>query len=51
VVTTLVNLGLGWLLLADIYLNQGKGDQAMAILRTVLAHNAVSIFNAGNAGH
>ena len=30
-----------WLLLADIYINQGKTDQAMGILRTVLQHNAV----------
>lgn len=30
----------GWLLLADLYINQGKGDQATAVLRTVLQYNA-----------
>ncbi|CAD5217251.1 unnamed protein product [Bursaphelenchus okinawaensis] len=29
-----------WLLLADIYVNQSKNDQATAILRTVLQYNA-----------
>uniref|UniRef100_A0A1I7RZM2 Tetratricopeptide repeat protein 21B n=1 Tax=Bursaphelenchus xylophilus TaxID=6326 RepID=A0A1I7RZM2_BURXY len=29
-----------WLLLADIYINQGKTDQATAVLRTVLQYNA-----------
>ncbi|CAJ0941880.1 unnamed protein product, partial [Mesorhabditis belari] len=32
-----------WLLLADLYINQNKADQATAILRTVLMHNASSI--------
>ncbi|KAH7731473.1 tetratricopeptide repeat protein 21A isoform X1 [Aphelenchoides avenae] len=32
-----------WLLLADLYINQGKSDQATAILRTVLQHNASAI--------
>ncbi|KAI6188453.1 Tetratricopeptide repeat protein 21B [Aphelenchoides besseyi] len=29
-----------WLLLADMYINQGKNDQATAVLRTVLQYNA-----------
>uniref|UniRef100_A0A183URU8 TPR_REGION domain-containing protein n=1 Tax=Toxocara canis TaxID=6265 RepID=A0A183URU8_TOXCA len=32
-----------WLLLADLYINQGKGDQATSVLRTILQHNASSI--------
>ena len=31
----------GWLLLADIYINQSKSEQATAVLRTVLQYNAV----------
>ena len=31
-----------WLLLADIYINQGKNEQATNVLRTVLQHNASS---------
>lgn len=31
----------GWLLLADIYINQNKNEQATSVLRTVLQHNAV----------
>uniref|UniRef100_A0A915PRR2 Tetratricopeptide repeat protein 21B n=1 Tax=Setaria digitata TaxID=48799 RepID=A0A915PRR2_9BILA len=31
-----------WLLLVDLYINQGKNDQASTILRTVLQHNASS---------
>lgn len=33
----------GWLLLADIYINQSKNDQATSVLRTILQHNAVRI--------
>ena len=33
-----------WLLLADLYINQGKSDQATAVLRTVLQYNAVRNF-------
>ncbi|KAL3111585.1 hypothetical protein niasHT_019932 [Heterodera trifolii] len=29
-----------WLLLADIYIDQAKNDQAVAILRSILQHNA-----------
>jgi tetratricopeptide repeat protein 21B len=29
-----------WLLLADLYINQGKSEQATTVLRTVLQHNA-----------
>uniref|UniRef100_A0A0R3RUA2 Tetratricopeptide repeat protein 21B n=1 Tax=Elaeophora elaphi TaxID=1147741 RepID=A0A0R3RUA2_9BILA len=32
-----------WLLLVDIYINQGKNEQASNILRTVLQHNASSL--------
>ncbi|VDM55307.1 unnamed protein product [Angiostrongylus costaricensis] len=32
-----------WLLLADLYINQNKSEQADGILRTVLQHNASSI--------
>ncbi|VBB28350.1 unnamed protein product [Acanthocheilonema viteae] len=32
-----------WLLLADLYINQSKNDQASDILRTVLQHNASSM--------
>ncbi|EYB97790.1 hypothetical protein Y032_0137g2024 [Ancylostoma ceylanicum] len=32
-----------WLLLADLYINQNKSEQANMILRTVLQHNASSI--------
>uniref|UniRef100_A0A0K0DL89 TPR_REGION domain-containing protein n=1 Tax=Angiostrongylus cantonensis TaxID=6313 RepID=A0A0K0DL89_ANGCA len=32
-----------WLLLADLYINQNKSEQANGILRTVLQHNASSI--------
>uniref|UniRef100_F1KYI1 Tetratricopeptide repeat protein 21B n=1 Tax=Ascaris suum TaxID=6253 RepID=F1KYI1_ASCSU len=32
-----------WLLLADIYINQSKNDQATSVLRTILQHNASSI--------
>ncbi|WKY02043.1 hypothetical protein Q1695_015787 [Nippostrongylus brasiliensis] len=32
-----------WLLLADLYINQGKSEQANSVLRTVLQHNASSI--------
>jgi hypothetical protein len=35
-------ISLGWLLLADIYINQGKNEQATNVLRTVLQHNASS---------
>ncbi|CAD6197804.1 unnamed protein product [Caenorhabditis auriculariae] len=32
-----------WLLLADLYINQNKTDQATNVLRTVLHHNASSL--------
>lgn len=34
---------IGWLLLADTYINQSKSDQATNILRKILQHNAVRI--------
>ena len=33
----------GWLLFADIYINQSKYEQATGVLRTVLQYNTVSI--------
>lgn len=33
-----------WLLLADLYINQGKSEQATAVLRTVLQYNAVFLY-------
>lgn len=32
-----------WLLLADLYINQNKSEQANTVLRTILQHNASSI--------
>ncbi|KAK0395375.1 hypothetical protein QR680_001248 [Steinernema hermaphroditum] len=32
-----------WLLLTDLYINQGKHDQAISVIRTILQHNASSI--------
>lgn len=32
----------GWLLLADLYINQGKFDVASDILATTLRHNQVN---------
>ncbi|CAJ0597974.1 unnamed protein product [Cylicocyclus nassatus] len=34
-----------WLLLADLYINQNKSEQANTILRTVLQHNALFVIS------